>query len=213
MVKVKICGLTNEVDALAAVEAGADILGFVFAPSPRQAKPELVRAIVEHLPPGVCTVGVFVDAPLEEVEDTLTFCHLDYAQLHGAEPPDYVSALAPRAIKALRLRSRLEVEEWLRALERAFAQMKEGLPLLLLDSWLSGVAGGTGKVADWTLAREIAHRHPTILAGGLNPENVAQAVREVGPWGVDVSSGVERSPGLKDQEKICRFVRAAKGVL
>lgn len=213
MVKVKICGLTNEADALAAAEAGADFLGFIFAPSPRQVEPDLVRAIVDCLPPGISTVGVFVDAPLRKVEYTLGFCHLDYAQLHGTEPPDYVCGLAPRVIKALQLHSRLEVKEQLLPLERAFAQMNDRFPLLLLDSWLPGMAGGTGELADWALAREIARRHTTILAGGLRPENVAQAVRDVGPWGVDVSSGVERSLGLKDHEKIRRFVRMAKDAL
>ena len=210
MVKVKICGLTNEADALAAAEAGADFLGFVFAPSPRQVEPELVRTIVGCLPQGVSTVGVFVDAPLQKVQSTLDFCHLDYAQLHGAEPPEYVYALAPRAIKAFPLRSRLEAEEQLLALEKAFAQLNSRFPLLLLDSRRPGAAGGTGELSDWALAREIASCHPVILAGGLKPENVAQAVGEVAPWGVDVSSGVERSPGLKDHGKICRFVRAAK---
>ena len=197
MIKVKICGITNLEDALAAVECGADALGFVFAASPRQVTPEQVTRIVAQLPPFVVKVGVFRDNELEAVRDTVSSCGLDLAQLHGSEPPEYCEALYPRVIKAFQVRDSSFLAEMSRY--RASA--------CLLD----GSSPGSGQRFDWELARQAALRRRVILAGGLTPENVGQAVTLVQPYGVDVASGVEASPGRKDHNKLDAFVRAAKG--
>ena len=223
-VKVKICGLTNSVDALAAVASGADMLGFVFYPeSPRFISPDGVRRILELLGEvrqSVITVGVFVNEPRERVKSVLELCGLDAAQLHGEEPPSMLGfeggtpetrVLSGSAYKALRPRSRIEA---LTNVERyALTDNMRGtrLPALLLDAYHSDLRGGTGKTGDWQLAAELAGRFPLLLAGGLNPDNVAEAVEIVKPWGVDAASGVETSPGRKDHAAIEAFVRAVKG--
>ncbi|MEA3345401.1 MAG: tryptophan synthase subunit beta [Chloroflexota bacterium] len=204
MVRVKICGITNLEDALAAEKAGADLLGFVFyPPSPRYVPPERVREIVGALrrsESAVRTVGVFVDEELSRVREAIRKCDLDYAQLHGDEPPPYVAALGERAIKALRVRSAADVERLADYQAAAY----------LLDAYHPEKPGGTGRAWDWGLAAAAKRFGPIILAGGLTPDNVAQAVHQVRPWGVDVSSGVESEPGRKDQDKMRRFVAAAK---
>jgi phosphoribosylanthranilate isomerase len=195
---VKICGITRLEDALAAVEAGADALGFVFAPSPRRMTPQAVREITLRLPRTVATVGVFVDSPLEDVRRTLAAAGLAMAQLHGAEPPGYVRSLGASAIKALRVADEADVA--------AADDYDEGTAILL-DS---AKGGGTGHAFPWSLAAGLAARRKVILAGGLGPSNVAEAVRVVSPWGVDVSSGVESAPGIKDAARIGEFVDAAR---
>ncbi|MEW6352206.1 MAG: phosphoribosylanthranilate isomerase [Thermodesulfobacteriota bacterium] len=199
MVRVKICGITTIEDAMAAVGAGADALGFVFAPSPRRVSPDRARAIVRELPPFVITVGVFVNAGLEEIRAIRAFCKLGLVQLHGSESEDFVNQLGSGTIKALRVGSDTVVRP------ESYAGAT-----LLLDTYSPSAAGGTGTTFDWSLAAEVARSRPVILAGGLTPENVADAIRTVSPYGVDVSSGVEIEPGRKDHEKISRFVRRAK---
>lgn len=198
-VRVKICGLTSLADALAAVAAGADALGFVLAPSPRRLEPRAVRAICRELPPLVGRVGVFVDQPPEEVARLREFCGLDWVQLHGREGPEQAAALGWRVIKAM-------------AVGGAPPRPPEGFERagLLLDTRAPGRRGGTGLTFDWALARPLAAARPVILAGGLGPGNVAEAVRAARPFAVDVSSGVESAPGRKDHAKLSEFVRRAK---
>jgi phosphoribosylanthranilate isomerase len=202
MTKVKICGITNLEDALFAAEAGADALGFVFyTKSPRYIAPDRAREIVLRLPPFVAKVGVFVNEELDLVKEIMAYCHLDYAQLHGDEPPEQVAALAPRAIKAVRVRSAADVERL--SAYRATAY--------LLDAYHPTKPGGTGETWDWELAAAAKRYGPIILAGGLKPDNVAAAIGRVHPYAVDVSSGVEAAPGIKDHQMVWRFIRAAKG--
>ena len=200
MTRVKICGLTNLDDALAAAQAGADALGFVLAPSPRRVSPDQVRAMVRRLPPLVTTVGVFVDTPLEEVARLKTWCGLVWAQLHGREGQAEVEALAPRVIKVLSV-----------GRQTPDPQAYPGAHLLL-DTAVPGRTGGTGQTFDWSLAVDLARQRPVILAGGLNADNVAQAIAIVKPFAVDVSSGVEEEPGRKDHAQIRSFIARAKGL-
>lgn len=207
--KVKICGITNLPDALQAVEAGADMLGFNFYPgSPRYVQPENCAAIIKLMQQRglhAVTVGVFVNAGAEEVLAQMDHCGLDLAQLHGDEPPETLAALGERAFKALRPGSA-------EALEQAVADfpMRAAPPAFLVDAYRPGQYGGTGETADWGLARSLARRFPLLLAGGLTLGNVAAAVSQVRPWGVDVASGVEASPGRKDPRKVAAFVGAAR---
>ena len=217
---VKICGLQNMKDAVAAVEAGADALGFVFAPSRRQVTPERAEALIAGLPPETVTVGVFVDAPVEEIRRVAAQAGLKAVQLHGSEPPEVIAQVGLPAIKAFRIKGPDDLARRPEYREAAG---------LLLDPYVEGQAGGTGKSLDWTLVRWAARvleqagvatagpdepltpgRPRLILAGGLNPENVAHAIAHAAPGGVDVSSGVE-SGGQKDINKIYAFVEAAKG--
>jgi phosphoribosylanthranilate isomerase len=200
--RVKICGITNREDALAAVEAGAHALGFVFAPSPRQVTPEQAAAIIAALPPFVQTVGVFVDA---DVRSVLSRCRLDAVQFHGQESPEEMAGITGvRRIKACRVATSADLE--------SLAAYRDAADAFLLDARVSGIAGGTGQSFPWPLARE-ARRFglPIILAGGLTPENVATAIEAGRPEAVDVSSGVEVSPGRKDRDRVRRFVAAAMG--
>ncbi len=201
MVKVKICGITNLEDALAAVKWGADALGFVFASSPRQVTPQQVAHIVAGLPPFVCKVGVFVDSDLQKVKDTMAVCALDLAQLHGSESPDFCQALFPRVIKSFRVKDE--------AILTLLSQYRANA--YLLDSYDATLKGGTGRSFNWDIAKKAKHYGPIILSGGLTPENVRQAISSVQPYAVDVSSGVEKSPGKKDHDKIRAFLKEAKG--
>ncbi len=222
-VRVKICGITNIDDARVAVQAGADMLGFILYPkSPRYVEPERVQKIVQfaknersnsrdripNLQSPISCVGVFVNEPASRVAEILDATSLDYAQLHGDEATDEFVALAGRAFKALRPRDRAEA---VRDAAR-FAPLAAGAgPRLMLDAYDPDAYGGTGVRADWSAARAVAAAHSRmLLAGGLTAENVAEAVRAVQPWGVDVSSGVEIAPGRKDHEKVRAFVRAAR---
>jgi phosphoribosylanthranilate isomerase len=212
-VKVKICGITNIDDAQAAIEAGADLLGFNFyAKSPRYIAPEKAREIAAQIRAdgqGPLLVGVFVNSALEEVRSILEIAQIDLAQLHGDEPVRVVEQLNGRAFKALRPTSENEAEvdaEW-------FAPYGPNAPVLLIDAYRKDQYGGTGHTADWSIATRLAQQYPILLAGGLTPENVAEAVRQVRPWGVDVASGVEVSPGKKDAAKMKLFVeRAVNGL-
>jgi len=205
MVKVKICGVTNATDALMAAAAGADAIGFNFWPrSPRYVEPEQVVPVRMSLPPFIATVGVFVDASAETVKEVMAFCALDYAQLHGREGPARVARLKGlRTIKTIRLRTEADLKELDRYAVDAF----------VLDACVKGMPGGTGQTVDWELARAASSRAKVILAGGLDPQNVAEAVRAARPYAVDVASGVEESPGKKSRDLVNQFVRAAKSVL
>jgi phosphoribosylanthranilate isomerase len=195
---VKICGITSEEDALLAVAMGADAVGFVFAPSPRQMSPNAVHAIVRRLPPEVLTVGLFRDERAQRVVEIINRAGLKAAQLHGHESREdcgYVSVRVPLVIKAFA------------AGDSRLARAGEyGATIILLDA----PSPGTGKVFDWRLAEGAPKGRRIVLAGGLDAANVADAIRTVHPWGVDVSTGVEASPGKKDPSKIRAFVQAAR---
>jgi len=197
---IKMCGITRLEDALACVEAGADALGFVFTESPRRIRPDQAIAIIRKLPPTVTRFGVFVDESPAEIAEVLAATEIDRIQLHGFEEPMVQELAGTRVVKAFRARDEsilTEIEEW-------------AAPFFLLDTWHPGQAGGTGQRLDWDIARR-AHRFGRfLLAGGLTPENVGEAIRQVRPFGVDVSSGVEKSPGLKDLAKIRAFVDAVR---
>lgn len=198
--KVKVCGITNIDDALAAIEWGADALGFIFAPSPRQVAMQDALRIVKELPPFVCKVGVFVDEDLQVIRDAISICGLDLAQLHGSESSDLCHALSPRVIKAFRVKD----DSVLHSLSNY------EVAAYLLDTYSPDRKGGTGQVFDWGIAKKAALYGRIILSGGLTPENVQLAIRSVGPYAIDVSSGVESEPGKKDHVKLRTFLEAAK---
>ncbi|MCU1499774.1 MAG: trpF [Acidimicrobiales bacterium] len=201
---VKICGITREDDALLAVAMGADAVGFVFAPSKRQIAPSIARDIVKRLPPDILTVGVFRDEAPSRVVDIVNSTGLRAAQLHGHESPEdsrLIRARIPLIFKAFAAGDR--------GLDRAD---DFGADALLIDSPIPG----SGVPFDWTLAEGLPRGHRVILAGGLTPENVASAISQVGPWGVDVASGVEAErgePGQKDARKVKAFIDAAKAAV
>ena len=200
MVWVKICGITDLKTALYSAKVGADALGFVFAPSTRRISPEAARIIISELPPNTLKIGVFVNSPIEEVQQIIDFCGLDIAQLHGEESQDYCRQVNCKVIKAFNAQSPL-------------FGLIESYPVdaVLVDTCLPGMAGGTGKVFDWKILESIKRSKPMILAGGLNPSNIKEAVLTVRPDGVDVSSGVE-TDHKKDPEKILRFINLVKEV-
>jgi len=200
--RVKICGLTRESDLAAAVAAGADAVGFVFyAPSPRAIVAERARALVDALPPFVTGVGLFVDAEPNFVRSVLARVPLAMLQFHGEEPPAYCSAFQRPWIKAIRMRPETDL--------RTLARRHRDAQGLLLDTYDPVAVGGTGRRFDWDLVpRWLAPR--TILAGGLDPGNVAEAIRRIGPYAVDVSGGVEVAKGVKDRTKLEAFLRGVK---
>ncbi|MBS0182503.1 MAG: phosphoribosylanthranilate isomerase [Nitrospira sp.] len=203
--KIKICGITNVVDADVAVKAGADALGFVmYHKSPRWVEPTVARSIIAGLPPFVLPVGVFVNEEVERVRALMDECGFVLAQLHGDEPALYCQNLGRPALKALRLKDRGTF------LALAEFQGRANVRGVLIDAFSDQAYGGTGRTVDWTLAQEAARSAPVILAGGLNPANVAEAIQMVRPYGVDVSSGVEQSPGKKDPDKVKAFIEAAR---
>jgi phosphoribosylanthranilate isomerase len=187
---VKICGITRPEDAEAAVAAGASAIGFVFWPkSPRHIDPHRARTIAAMLPPFVTPVGVFVDQPLDHVNDVAGLVRLGAVQLHGDETPEFAAGVSAPVIKAVSP-GRADVRAW---------------PLrvrLLLDVHDPVVRGGTGRTIDWTAAAAISAQREIVLAGGLTPDNVAGAIARVRPYGIDVSSGVERAPGIKDHGRL-----------
>jgi phosphoribosylanthranilate isomerase len=201
---VKICGVRTPEEAVAAAKAGADAVGLVFwLGSPRRVDAPVARAIARALPPAVLRVGVFVDAEREELARTADEAELDLLQLHGEEPPERFCGLPRRAWKALRVGPGFAPAEADRYAGRAAG--------LVLDARVEGAPGGTGHAFDWSLARGVRDRCGfLVLAGGLTPETVAEAIRAVRPHGVDVSSGVESAPGRKDPAKVRAFVEAAR---
>ena len=201
MTKVKICGIKTLDDALVAIEVGADYIGFNFYPkSVRFIEKNSCAAITSILKkkyPQIKLVGVFVNSPVEEIKDIMKTCSLDLVQLHGDETLEIMQSLSGKAFKAFR-----GVPQSLDGFARVDA------PALLVDASVKGVYGGSGVTADWNGAAELAKKYPLLLAGGLTPENVAEAVGSVKPWGVDVASGVESAPGEKDASKMKAFVKA-----
>jgi len=200
--KVKICGITNLEDARVAAEAGADALGFVFCEqSPRCVTTDMAAAVISQLPLHIIKVGVFVNNDPDVVRRAIGQCGLNMLQFHGDEPPDYCLQFGLMSMKAFRVLN---------------AQSLEALSAYKTDAWLLDAYapnkfGGTGETFNWDLALDAQRRgRPIFLAGGLTPENVAQAVQRVHPYGVDVSSGVEAGPGKKDHEKVKNFISAAK---
>ncbi len=198
--RVKVCGLTNLADALVALNAGADALGFILAESPRQLRPDQVKQIISQLPPLAVTVGVFVDAPADEIKRIRDFCGLDMVQLVGGSG-DAADAMLGGPRRVIRVQG-------MGGEGKADPEAHRGATLLL-DTAVKGMHGGTGKVFDWKLAVEAARLRPLILAGGLGPDNVEQAIQTVRPYAVDASSGLEMEPGRKDHDKIASFVRRA----
>lgn len=218
MTKIKICGIKTLPDALAAIEAGADYLGFNFYSKSERFMDKNICAEItpvlkkEH--PQIKLVGVFVNSTVEEVQDILNTCSLDLAQLHGDETPQMVASFNGKAFKAIRLSAEsaeTSVYPFLKSVDDIrYPFQKSALPALLVDASVNGAYGGTGVVADWDGAAELAKKYPLLLAGGLTPENVAEAIHRVEPWGVDVASGVESAPGKKDSNKMKAFVQAVR---
>ncbi len=201
MVRVKICGITNVKDALHAIDAGADAIGFVFAPSRRRITVQAARLIVQELPPFVKTVGVFVNESLLNIQRIQDEAKLDLIQLSGEESEDFAAYFAADAIKVVHVST-----------NTCPSATKYPYNTLLLDTLVEGQKGGSGQKFDWGLAVEIARTRRIIIAGGLNPENVVEAVHKVRPYAVDVSSGVELEPGRKDDVKVTTFIKRAKSV-
>ncbi|MBI5963011.1 MAG: phosphoribosylanthranilate isomerase [Chloroflexi bacterium] len=243
MTKIKICGIKTLKDALAAIDAGADYLGFNFySKSVRFIEKETcaeITSVLKREHPQIKLVGVFVNSSVDDVKNILETCSLDLAQLHGDETPEMVTAFNGKAFKAIRLSAQpvdtsvypfLSVDTSVRPFAKQsvdtsahpfakqsvdisahlFAKQSVECPALLVDAAVKGVYGGSGVTADWSAAAELAKKYPLLLAGGLTPENVADAVRRVKPWGVDVASGVESSPGSKDVAKTSAFVKEVK---
>jgi phosphoribosylanthranilate isomerase len=206
MTKIKICGIKTLSDAQAAINAGADYLGFNFFPKSARfietnKFKEIGKVIRDHHPT-ISLIGVFVNSKPEEIRSLLETGLLDMVQLHGDESPEFCAAFDNKAFKAFRGIPKDGVIPYIR---------KES-PALLLDAMIGGSYGGTGITADWTAAAKLAKTYPIFLAGGLNPENVREAVRQVHPWGVDVASGVESSPGKKDIDKMKAFIQAVRSM-
>lgn len=220
MTKIKICGITNLSDAIAAAEAGAELLGFNFYPkSPRYITPAACREVTSVLRqkyPRLTLVGVFVNSSVAEIRAILANCHLHLAQLHGDETPDMLPELGNSAFKAIRLSAPQSNQSPAHSLDPftsiypflQSAPASATQPALLVDAAVQGMYGGSGMVTDWSAAAELSKQIPLLLAGGLTPENVAAAVRQVHPWGVDVASGVEISPGKKDPVRMKKFIDA-----
>lgn len=196
--RVKVCGITRLEDALVAANAGADALGFVFyAPSPRAVEPATVAQIIQQLPAFVTTTGLFVNATAGKIQATLEQTRLDLLQFHGDETPEFCESFGRPYIKALRMQPGVDIA--------ALAQTYTGARGILLDTYVQGVPGGTGQAFDWQDIPETLAK-PLILAGGLDVDNVRQAIEQVRPWAVDVSGGVEMERGIKCAEKIRAFM-------
>jgi phosphoribosylanthranilate isomerase len=211
---IKICGLTNVGQAKAAAALGADAIGLVFAPSPRRLDYEQARRIVDALPRKLAKVGVFVNADAEQIIKTVQRTGITHAQLHGEESPDLPEELPVRCIKTVRVRGldfAPELCDWVNRLRDPGS-----LAAVLLDAYSVAAHGGTGEAFNWDLLVEARNAGlldcmpPMMLAGGLTPENVTTALEQARPWGVDVSSGVESAPGVKDVEKIERFIQTVR---
>ena len=209
MTRVKVCGISRVEHALVAAQFGADFIGLVFAPSPRRVTPEQAIGIVHQVKAvgKVAFVGVFVNEEPKEINRIADFCQLDYVQLSGDEPPGEWPLIRRPLIKAVQLKPGQPLPELLTMVSRVEALGGH----CLLDAYVPGRYGGTGRLADWEKARELARHHEILLAGGLTPDNVEQATKAIRPWGVDVSSGVE-TIGEKDPHKIHLFIEAVRRV-
>jgi phosphoribosylanthranilate isomerase len=200
--RIKICGIREAQHARVAADAGADAIGLVFyRPSPRAVAPEAAAAIAASLPPFVAAVGLFVDAPEREVRDVLAKVPLDLLQFHGDETPEFCAGFGKPFVRAVRMEAGIDLLEYMHRFSGAKA--------LLLDAHSPGKPGGTGLTFDWA-AIPAGLPMPVILSGGLDAANVGRAVREVRPWAVDVSSGVESSRGVKDPRRIVEFIRSVR---
>lgn len=197
MTRIKICGITTKEDAIMVCECGIDAVGFVFAPSRRHVEPEKAAEIIEHIPPFVTTVGIFMDKPLEDVRDVIAVTGIDVVQLHGNEPPQYCREIPRRVIKRIPV-TRKDTTRTICQRMREYKRV-----VFLLDP-----GAGDGAAFDWNIARTI--KRPFIVAGGLTPSNVRAVVRILSPHGVDVSSGVEDAPGVKNRRKIAAFVKEVR---
>ena len=210
MTKVKICGITEVFHAQAAIEAGADLIGVVLAPSPRQVTyekaGEIVAAVKKYNLPAV---GVFVNMPAATVNTVASSCELDWVQLSGDETWEYCQQIEKPVIKAIHVSPEWDEEKLLAHLEDGQRMLDSRSPIYLLDTFVEHQYGGTGQVFDWEVAKRAAAKFPIMIAGGLHPANVGQVVASLRPWGVDVSSGVE-SRGVKDVEKIKAFIQAVR---
>ncbi len=204
MIRIKICGITNLEDAQRAVDFGADVLGFVFAKSSRRINQALASRIIKEFPPFISCVGVFVDEKEEIVTEIAKNCRLDILQFHGKETPEYCQNFRKdyKVIKAIKVKN----EESIRDISNFL-----NLGAILLDTYHKDLSGGTGKQFNWELANKAkAYNMPIILSGGLNPDNVEEVIEKVKPYAVDVSSGVETSPGIKDYNLMREFIRKVK---
>lgn len=202
MVKIKICGITNKQDAFLAVSLGADALGFIFAKSPRQIAPQIAKKIIEALPPFVDRVGVFVNEKPQQVLAIASFCFLSSCQFHGDESPFYCSQFSCKRIKSFSIQDKPP---------DTILSYTGKIDACLLDTFSQEKRGGTGKVFDWEIARDVKKiGFPLILSGGLTAANVAEAVQKVRPYAVDVASGVEDAPGKKSRRKIQEFVEMVR---
>lgn len=203
LVRIKVCGITRVQDAMLAAGMGADAIGLIFCESPRRVDVEQARRIVAALPPFVTAVGVFVDASEAEVLDIAARVGLGAVQLHGAEPPEMVRRLSQsvKVIKAFRIKDAQSLSE---------CAAYSGAAAFLFDTYVAGKAGGTGRAFDWSLVARPGvpdlDKTPWIVAGGLRPDNVQQALQMCHPYAVDVSSGVEKQPGVKDAELLAEFI-------
>ncbi len=201
-VKVKICGITNLDDALAAIDFGADALGFVFfEKSPRYITYEDAALIIKKLPPFITTIGVFVNKNPEEIESIIDYTRIDVVQLHGDETPE-MCTVSKRIIKAIRVKSLDSLEPLI--------HFKDKVSAFLLDTYTPDIFGGSGRIFNWDIAVEAKQFGRIILAGGLTPDNISEAIKWVRPYGVDVSSGVESEKGKKDYKRMKLFIEKAK---
>ena len=202
MIKIKICGIKTLDDALAAIDLGADLIGFNFYPkSPRYVEVGMCRNIMSKVRTigRVTCVGVFVNISVGEIHATMDTCGLNLAQLHGDETAEFMESLLEKSFKAFR-----------GIPDDVNGFVGDDAPAFLVDASVKGLYGGSGVTADWDGAAELAKKYPLLLAGGLTPANVAEAVKRVKPWGVDVASGVESAPGKKDPSKMQAFVQAVR---
>jgi len=203
MTRIKICGITNLDDGLEAIAAGVDALGFVFVPNtPRYITPSQAKLVIKQLPPFITNVGLFVDNEIGEIEDIVNHCKLDAVQLHGNESPEMCTKIRfqTKVIKSFHVKKEPQV------LRNEIENYR--VDAYLLDTFIKGKAGGTGQTFDWRIAEGLSQR--IIVAGGLTPNNIGTAIAQLQPYGVDVSSGVEKSPGKKDTNKIYSFVRQVR---
>lgn len=201
--RIKICGITRSEDAKTAANLGVDALGFIFVKkSPRYIDPQTARTIINKLPPFISRVGVFIDEPIEKIIEICNTAHIDTVQLHGSESPKYCASLPFPVIKVISIKDDTDI-----SIIDTYATSG-----ILLDTWHSGMAGGTGKTFNWKIARQACSRNDRIiLAGGLGPSNIEDALQSVQPWGVDINSGVEIKPGIKNPHKMRDLVRIVKG--
>ena len=205
MTKIKICGITNKEDALWAIRLKVDALGFIFAYSPRRVNPRIAQEIIELLPPFISIVGVFVNEDRKRVKEIAERCCLTTLQFHGEESPSYCQGFKQKVIKAFRIKDKKILEKIL--------QYQGKIDACLLDTYSPFQHGGTGRIFNWDIAKEVKKLElPIILSGGLNPDNIGEAISKVRPYAVDVSSGVEKKPGKKDLEKLRNFVRIVRKI-